>query len=144
MKPFADISQEEQQIIKQILSHYGYDHTIWLAKCRLQRLVECKHVIWYYLRKKGYSLKHITEYASAGDHTTIINGVNRIAGYLESYPDFKLKIETLFKPFKNHFKDEHTLRIRRTKKLPIEPKQKSRKAGRSRRPHVDQYHRSRQ
>ena len=66
-----------------ICTHYNVSIDAIYERTRVRRIVECRHVIWWYLRKHGMTFQAISEQYLMKDHTTIISAVNKIKNILE-------------------------------------------------------------
>ena len=78
-----------------ICSHYNIPIDAIYERTRVRRIVECRHVIWWYLRKHGMTFQAISEQYLMKDHTTIISAINKIKNIIEVDIDMKRNIAAI-------------------------------------------------
>jgi len=71
------------KVIKAISIHFDLEMDLIKSKWRKRELVTARHFCFFFLRKNtNLSLKSIGDQFRQ-DHTTVINGVNKIQGFLD-------------------------------------------------------------
>lgn len=70
-------------ILKEVKDYYNFDIT---RRTRIRKFVEARHMACYILRKyTNMSLNEIAAVLKLRDHTTVIHGLNRLQGLLDTH-----------------------------------------------------------
>ena len=87
-----------QIIIQVVADHFGLKAEDITSKKRTSEIVVPRQVVMYLCREMtDVSLKNIAKVLDKKDHSTIINGINKIQEEINSNPDFANQIEILRK-----------------------------------------------
>jgi chromosomal replication initiator protein len=85
-------------VITAVCSAYGVDVDSVKSKIRTKKITTPRHVCMYVLRKKfNMPFAQIGSYLGGRDHSTIVEGINKINEYLKKDSNFKIFIENLYK-----------------------------------------------
>ena len=89
-------------IINIVSDHMNVPYNDIISSKRSQEIVMARQVAIYFCRKymERYSLQQIGACFGGRDHSTVLNAIKKINGFMESDPSIKVTIETIDKKIK--------------------------------------------
>lgn len=65
------------------------------SSSRRYNITECRHLIWYFIRTTGVTLKSITDMYNRKDHTSVIHAINKINNLLQNDDEMKYNVAAI-------------------------------------------------
>jgi len=87
--------------VKLYCDTFGVAITNLRGKSRKREITEHRHILFYILWSDGkkYSKSYIAIYFGKRDHTSVISGINKIAGFMQIDKNFKERVQKAMEIF---------------------------------------------
>jgi len=85
-----------KKVIDTICKYFDLDYAVVISNNRKANIVMCRSFIWLFLKNKKVSYSNVNAIMGTGhNHTTIMHGLNKLRGYIETDENYAKLYRTL-------------------------------------------------
>jgi len=84
-----------ERIEQVVCSHFKVSIEQVMTGSRRYNIIECRHLIWYYLRTTGMSLQTIAAAYNKMNHTSVIHALEKVNRLLQNDDEMKYNISKI-------------------------------------------------